>query len=151
MQIISNMALISINETLIVQLISFLVFLFVLNRVMIRPLRNVMQDRENYIENVRNDIQAAQAKIETISGQIQRQEVEVRNEAFKFKEELEESGQQKAKEIFASARKEIGAANQKIKADIEHQLTEAKTALQDESEALAVKMIEKILDRRIAQ
>ena len=34
MQIVSNVALISINETLVVQLISFLIFLFVINRIM---------------------------------------------------------------------------------------------------------------------
>ena len=45
MQIITNIALISINETLIVQLLSFLIFLFIINRVMIRPLRGVMSDR----------------------------------------------------------------------------------------------------------
>ena len=39
MQIISNIALISINETLVVQLISFLIFLFIINRIMFRPLR----------------------------------------------------------------------------------------------------------------
>lgn len=151
MQIISKMALISINETLIVQIISFLIFLFIINRVMIRPLRSVMKDREFYIENVRNDIQGAQEKIDAISGRIHRQESEVKNEAFKLKDELEEAGQQQAKDISAAARKEMAAANTRVKADIEKQLNAAKSALQDESEALAIKMIEKILDRRIAQ
>ena len=45
MQIISNIALISINETLIVQLISFLIFLFVINRIMFRPLRKTVGPR----------------------------------------------------------------------------------------------------------
>jgi len=45
MQIVSNVALISINETMVVQLISFLIFLFVINRVMFRPLRESMHER----------------------------------------------------------------------------------------------------------
>lgn len=151
MEIISKMAMISINETLIVQIISFLIFLFIFNRIMIRPLRNVMADRENYIENVQNDIQDAQEKIDSIAGQIQSQEAAVKNEAFKLKDELEEAGQQQAKEIFASAREEITAANSRFRDDIAKQLLAAKIDLQTESEALAVEMIENILDRRIAQ
>ena len=34
MEIVSNIALISINETLVVQLVSFLLFVFIINRVM---------------------------------------------------------------------------------------------------------------------
>lgn len=149
MEIISKMAMISINETLIVQIISFLIFLFIFNRIMIRPLRSVMADRANYIENVKNDIQGAQENVDRIAKQIQAQEAEVKNEAFKVKDELEEAGQQQAKKIFESAREEIAAANSRIKADIDAQLTKAKEDLQEESETLAVKMLENILDRRI--
>ena len=53
MQIVSNVALISINETFLVQLISFLIFLFIINRVMIRPLRGVMREREEYVEKLK--------------------------------------------------------------------------------------------------
>jgi len=52
MEIISNIALISINETVVVQMLSFLVFMFILNRIMIRPLRSSANDREIYIEKL---------------------------------------------------------------------------------------------------
>jgi F-type H+-transporting ATPase subunit b len=150
MEIISKMALISINETLIVQLISFLIFLFIINRLMIRPLRNVMADRQNYIEIVNNDIQDAREKIAAINGEIQQQETEAKSEAFQIRAELEKSGDQAAKKIIAVAREEIDATNARIKADIDKRMAEAKQSLRAESEALALKMIEKILDRRVA-
>ena len=37
MEIVSKIALITINETLVIQLVSFLIFLFVINRMMFRP------------------------------------------------------------------------------------------------------------------
>jgi len=151
MQIINNIALISINETMIVQVVSFLIFLFIINRVMIRPLRSVMTDREFYIENVQNDIQSAQAEIEVISGQISRQESAVKDEALHLRAELEDAGQQRAKEIIRAARKEIAAADAAVRADINRRLSETRAALKNESEVLAVQMIEKILDRRLQQ
>ena len=52
MQIISNVALISINETVVVQLLSFLLFLYIMNRIMFRPLRNVMAQREDHLKQI---------------------------------------------------------------------------------------------------
>jgi F-type H+-transporting ATPase subunit b len=150
MEIISKMALISINETLIVQLVSFLIFLFIINRLMIRPLRNVMADRENYIDIVKSDIEDAREKIAAIHSEIHQQETEARQEAFQLRAELEKDGEQAAKKIFAAAREEIDATNAKIKADIENRMAAARGSLRVESEALALKMIEKILDRRVA-
>ena len=86
MQIISNIALISINETLIVQVISFLIFLFIINRVMFRPLRSVVAERQSHIEHIRQDIVAAGEKFESLTNQIEEQEATVKMEAFIAKE-----------------------------------------------------------------
>jgi F-type H+-transporting ATPase subunit b len=147
MEIISNVALISINETLIVQVISFLIFLFVINRIMFRPLRNVIADRELYIESVNQDIQGAREKVESIAAQLRKQEAEVKKEAFELKAKLEETGSRQAKEIFTSAREEIANTGKKVQKDIELRIAEARQSLQQETERLAVNMIEKILDR----
>ena len=148
MKIISNIALISINETLIVQVIGFLIFLFLINRIMFRPLRNVMADREIYIERVKLDIDQARNKIDTMTSQIEEQEAEVKKEAFELKEQREEIGSQQAKEIFAAARQKIADTSAKVQKDIDGKIAEARKSLQKESEALAISIIEKILDRR---
>ena len=151
MEIISNIALISINETLIVQVISFLIFLYLINRIMFRPLSNVMADRDIYIERVKLDIDQAQKKIESLNSQIQEQEIEVKKEAFALKEQREAIGSRQAKEIFAAVRQEITDTSSKVQKDIDIQIIAARKSLQKESEALAIKIIDKILDRRHQQ
>ena len=89
MEIVPNVALISINETLVFQVISFLIFLFIINRVMFRPLRNVMAERDRHIENLKKDTQDAQKKFESITDRISEQESAARKEALKAKEKLE--------------------------------------------------------------
>ena len=148
MEIISNIALISINETLIVQVIGFLVFLFVINRIMFRPLRNVMSDREIHIERVKRDIIQAQKEVASITSQIQEQEAATRQEAMALKDDLETGGNQQAKEIFASVKKEIVASSQKVQQEIAVRIAEERQALEKESKALALDIIEKILGRR---
>ena len=148
MEIISNIALISINETLIVQVVGFLVFLFVINRIMFRPLRSVMSDREIHIERVKRDIVEAQKEVASITSQIQEQEAATREEALTLKGDLEAAGSQQAKEIFASVKKEIAASSQKAQQEIANRIAREKQALEKETQPLALNIIAKILDRR---
>ena len=147
MEIISNVALISINETLIFQIISFLIFLFIINRIMFRPLRKVMNERETYIENVQKDIIEAESQFEDLTNQIQAQENDVRDEAFKQKEQLEASGSQQADEIMASTREEINALRAEAKKDVDARISAARKHVQKESEDLAKQIIETVLYR----
>ena len=147
MQIISNVALISINETLIFQVISFLIFLFIINRIMFRPLRKVMNERETYIENVQKDIVAAENQFEDLTNQIRAQENAVRDEAFKQKEQLEATGSQQAAEIMASTREEINALRAEAQKEVNTQISAAREHVQKESEDLAKRIIETVLYR----
>ena len=147
MQIISNVALISINETLIFQVISFLIFLFIINRIMFRPLRKVMNERETYIENVQKDIVTAENQFEDLTNELQAQENAVRDEAFKQKEQLEATGNQQAAEIMASARKEINALRAEAQKEVNAQISAARKHVQKESEGLAKQIIETVLYR----
>ena len=149
MQIIDTVALISINETLIFQVVSFLIFLFIMNRILFRPLRRIMTERETYIENVQKDIIDAQNQFEDLTHQIQKQEKAVRNEAFKQQAKLETAGNQQAAEILTSVRKEINASKEKARKDIDRQIAAARKHIQKEAEALSKSIIETVLHRSL--
>ena len=149
MQIISNVALISINETLILQVISFLIFLFIINRIMFRPLRKVMNERETYIENVQKDIVEAEKQFEGLTNQTQAQEKAVRNEAFKQKDQLEASGGKQAAEIIAATREEINALRAEAQKEVDAQISAARKHVQKESEDLAKHIMETVLYRSL--
>lgn len=151
MHIISNIALITINETLFVQLLSFLIFLFIINRIMFRPLQNVMNERVNYMDKIKVDTVDAIQELEDLTKNLKVQESEVRAQALELKQEIEESGSVKSAEIFASAREEIEAIKEKAEMEVKVQISEARKHIQEESEALAVNIMEKLLDRRLSQ
>ena len=150
MQIISTTALISINGTLIAQVVSFLIFLFVINRIMIRPLQNSMAERDNHIEQMKQDIVDADKDVENISMELEERKSAAIAEALGITKELDQSGSKKADEIFVSARSEVAALKEKATREVDAQLAEATKHLKKESEALAINVMEKILDRRLA-
>ena len=149
MNIISTIALITINETLFVQLISFLIFLFLINRIMLRPLKSTMNEREGYMDKMRLDIVAAVEKVEGMTKGLQAKETKAKAEAFIVQEELEESGKNNAAQVLATAREQILVNKSEAEKQIEARLAEARKHIKEESEILAVKIMEKVLDRRL--
>lgn len=150
MQIISNVALISINETLLFQLISFLIFLFIINRIMFRPLRETMQAREEHVEAVNQDIMKAKDEVEAIIKQTKMEENAARMEAFKICDTLERSGNEEAGGIIEAARQEIAELSDASKKDVEKLMAEARESIRKEAEALALEIMEKVLERKVA-
>ena len=151
MQIVSNVALISINETFLVQLISFLIFLFIINRVMIRPMRGVMREREEYVEKLKREMIDAEKELEDTAQYIRKKEAEVIKAAHQIRDELENTGSREAADIVAAAREEVNRLILKAEKDVSAKVAEAQQSIQAESEVLSVNIMEKILDRRLAE
>lgn len=149
MQIVSNVALISINETMVVQLISFLIFLFVINRVMFRPLRKSMQEREHYIEGIRMDIQEAERKLEKTMQQVQDEDAAVRKAGLQMTAELEKQGNEEAGSIIAGSRQEIAQLGNKARQEIDAKIGEARKTIVAEADKLSLNVMEKVLGRRL--
>jgi F-type H+-transporting ATPase subunit b len=150
MHIISNIALISINETLVVQLISFLIFLFIINRIMIRPLRDTMAERDNYIQMARQDILDSKKDLEKIVDESRQEEKEIRQAASAVADEMESLGKNEAKDIMGAARAEMAAQKKQTQDEINSHLAEAMKSVQKEAQTLSVSIIEKILDRKVS-
>lgn len=151
MEIVSNIVMVSINETLIIELISFLIFLFLINRIMFRPLREVMQQRDDHMDGLSQDIQSAQQKIKDLNQQLDEQEKAAIDEATHHRIELENDGEKQAKAILDESRQEINAIKSENQKFVDRQVADARQTLKTEAEQLAMEMMEKILDRRLVR
>jgi F-type H+-transporting ATPase subunit b len=149
MEIVPADGLITINETMIIQLISFLIFLYIINRVMFRPLRKVMAERDEHIKKIRADTSEAQNRFDSINIQIRDQEAEARQAAFQLKAELEDQGSLEASSMLSAAREEIAEANESAREEVSAMVAAARQDIQKESEVLATDIIETILERRL--
>ncbi|MFZ0132411.1 MAG: hypothetical protein WAK95_07700 [Desulfobacterales bacterium] len=149
MQIIRNIAMISINETLIIQLMSFLIFLYIINRIMIQPLRSISQEREAHIQKIELDTLAAEKKVEQILKQVKKQETKAFDSAHEIREKIEGSGKLEADEIVRAAHREVEKLSKDNRRQLEALVEEARKSVQKEAETLAVGMMEKLLDRRL--
>jgi F-type H+-transporting ATPase subunit b len=148
MQVVENVALISINATLVVQLISFLIFMVLFNRMMIRPLRTIMAERERFVQKIGRDVTAAGQAFEEMTRQIERQETEARLAASKIREEIVEAGQRSVADVLAKTRQEVGVLRKAAQKETDTHIMAARENLQAEAKILADHMIASLLDRR---
>jgi F-type H+-transporting ATPase subunit b len=150
-QIVSNIALISINATLVVQLISFLIFLFLINGILIQPLRRTMAERAGYLDRMRLDILETEKEMTRLLKELAAREKRVRKEALRATMEMESEGQHHASEIIKGVRKEMESLRSKTQQTVSEQLAAARQSLEQESESLALNIMEKLLDRRLTR
>ena len=150
MQIVYHMALITINETIIVQLISFLIFLFIINRIMFRPLGRTMDERVTYVQTLQAEIEQSESELQKISDQISTRESAARAEAFDLSKEMQASGTLEAGEAFDLAKEKVSIRVKETKKAMDDQIAEAIKSIKAESEVLADRILEKLLDRELS-
>ncbi|MFW6053082.1 MAG: ATP synthase F0 subunit B [Desulfosalsimonas sp.] len=151
MKIIETMAMISLNETLIAELVSFLIFLFLINRIMIRPLQDTMRKRREYIDSTKNQIQESSEKLQELNRELKEHERVLIRQANSEKDELRNDGSKQAEAILEEARKEIRSIRDENQQALDTEVSEARKSIETESEKLAVKIMENILNRGVSR
>jgi F-type H+-transporting ATPase subunit b len=150
MKIIDTIALITINHTLFFQLASFLLLMFLLNRIMFRPLRQIMSEREALLNGMEDDISTVEKSYTDIGQQIESQESAARHEATRLRDEIEATGQQSAATVMEQAREQINALKAKAKEETAAQVAAARQEIEREAAAISDQMIASVLGRRSA-
>ncbi|MFO7930236.1 MAG: hypothetical protein R6U97_02410 [Desulfosalsimonas sp.] len=151
MEIIESMALISLNETLVAQLVSFLIFLFLINRIMIRPLQETMRKRRDYIGEMEKKIKESSGELQELSQELQENERALIREANSEKDKLKEEGSSEAEGILDEARQEINKLREENQQLVGREVSEARKSIESEAEKLAVTIMETILNRGVSR
>ena len=149
MEIIATNSLISINETFIVQLVSFLIFLYVINRIMFRPLRSTLEERDEYIDRIQNEIRAGKDNLEQLTRALDQQRGQVIKAADAVVQTLEAEGDRRAGELIEETRQKISVLRQETETQVNTQLQQARQAIAGEVDAITLAVMEKVLQRRL--
>jgi F-type H+-transporting ATPase subunit b len=148
MEIVTQTELVSINATMIIQVLSFLIFLFIIQRIMFRPLRDTMESRSADLKRLQKEIKAQESRLAELSSKMQKEAAAVKAEAFLESEKLETAGKQEAGGILDQAREQIEAQQRKASEDIRRRIATVQQELMKETETLAAAIVANVLERR---
>ena len=141
--------MISINATLLVQLIHFLLLLFIMNRLMLQPLLKVIREREAYTVNTKSEIKDIEVKIGQLKEQFIAKENDARKDAARDRNEILNVGMGEADGFLNTSREEVSSIRQQAEKEVEAEVTKTQPLLADQASTLVSGIMEKIIGRRI--
>jgi F-type H+-transporting ATPase subunit b len=150
MEIIQTNALISINATLVVQLVSFLLFVAIMNRLMFRPLRDVVEKRRSRMRKLQEEVSVAEDKLAGIEADLAKQKQNLRKEALSVNAALEEAAESQIATLFKETTQKTTAMRKEAEMRATEQLQSAREQLQNEAQQLSTVIMQKILQRRLS-
>ena len=141
--------MISLNWTLILQFINFIVLLYLLNRILFQPLRAVMEKRRENIEGSHARARDLQADIDDKMTRYQQQLAAAKKLANEERAELRKVAHEEETKMIETAQANAGARMDQIRKRVAQESVQASKTLKQESTALAQQIATKILGRSL--
>ena len=138
----------SFNGTFLATIITFIVFVFVMNRMLYRPILGIMEARKNFIDSNYKSASENDAKSDELSAEKEAKLDEAKDDARgKYLETVEEFKGQKA-EIISDAQKAANEELERSREELRGASDEAKNALKGSMNELANDIVEKVIGYR---
>ncbi len=141
--------MISINATLVIQVIHFLILVYILNRFMFRPILKLIDERDGHIEKTEKGADEALDKTEVLKERFVSKVHRARSDATQERAELRESGVAETKELLGRFKKETTVIRAETDKEAEKEIEMARPLMHDQVIVLAEGIIEKMLGRRL--
>ena len=142
--------MISINATLLIQIIHFLILVFILNRLMFRPILRVIEDRDKHLENENKNLDRLKEETDELIARCTSVEMGAKKKANAESLNLKKEAIEISEKIFSDTRDEIASIRDEADREIDLKLKEARKSLRDEALILAEELTEKLIGRRSA-
>ncbi|WP_019557535.1 F0F1 ATP synthase subunit B [Thiomicrorhabdus arctica] len=139
----------SINATLLIQMIAFMLLIWLVNKVLWAPLSKLMEDRQKKIadglsaaEKGKHELELAEQKAKDVLKDAKTQAQNILGQAEKRGSEIVEDAKVKATE-------EAGRIKASAQAEIEQEVSRAREGLRKEVSSIAISGAEKILGKEV--
>jgi F-type H+-transporting ATPase subunit b len=141
--------MIDINISVIYQMINFLALMVLLNFVLYRPIRGILQKRSEKMAQLGSDITSSEETVKSRTEQLELQRSEARKEGAGVREELKSEGHEEEKALITAATQEMEEAVAKVRAEIQSEIGQARDELKGQVQSFGQGLAEKILGRTI--
>lgn len=142
--------MISLDWTLILQFLNFFVLLFVLNKILYRPLLGIMNQRREKIEGSKSRARELELEVDEKMQRYQQQLTAAKSGAAQERAALRTAGHQQEAQITGEAQQNAVSRINTIRQQVGKEAAEAGQVLNNEAKALAGQIATKVLGRELA-
>ncbi len=137
------------DYTLVIQIVGFLVFWFLLSRLLFRPFLRLIEEREQKTEGVKAETAALIDEGERMRAEYESGIKSAWEMGLGLKEKIIAEGRQERERLLTLAREETARLIDTVRAEIRGEMQRGREMAAREAQEIARQIEERILERRI--
>ena len=141
--------MLTIDYSLFIQIANFLFLILLLNIIVYRPIRGILNKRKEDMSSTEEITQDWKNKAERNSEEFENRLSETRDEGLKEKGNIKGQGMVEEREMLLNVYSSVEENIDKARLEIQDTISQAKQSLQTEVETFSHELAEKILGRGI--
>lgn len=141
--------MVNIDYTVFIQIVNFLVLIFVLNLILYKPIRRMLEERREKILGLETSINSSEQGVQEKDTLYTEGIKAARAEGMKKKEAIVEEASEKEREIIARINEKAKKNLEEIRASISKETESAKANLMQEVDDFAGQISQKLLGRSV--
>ena len=141
--------IISPDGSLVFVLVLFIILVFVLNRILFRPIGRVLDERQTLTEGATNEARAARRSYESRLADYEATIRQTRAESYKRSEQERAAAVEERRHLIDEAKLRAHEQIETAKQEIEQQVVRARAALESESRQIAERISRTVLGRTV--
>ena len=141
--------MVSLDYSLGIQIINFLLLIFILNLLLYKPILGLIEKRKKQFEESETEIKRLQTTVEEKITAYEEKLRQAKTAAIEQKNEIIRQGAEEARSVTDAVRAEIPGMMERFQTKMAVEIDAANKILADHSRQLSVEIAEKILGRSI--
>ncbi|OCC15789.1 ATP synthase F0 sector subunit b' [Dissulfuribacter thermophilus] len=141
--------MITLDASFLVQVIGTLVLMAVLNSLLYKPIRQMLQERESKMAAIREEAERLEKSAHQLLENFNAKLANARSEGVQKREELKAQAREEEKALIEESTKEATQKKQELLGELTAQIESARSELKAQAEAFAVEIAQKLLGRAI--
>ncbi len=137
------------DSTLLLQMLNFLVLMWILNRLLFKPILNILDERKRRVQESEEKVTDLEQKAAQQWDAYQRQLQEAKVAASVEKERIKGEGLEAERRLLEEVRNQAARAVEESRREIGEQAGKAREFLKGQAKMVAQEMAERILGRAV--
>ena len=137
------------DYTLLIQIVTFLILIYILNLLLYKPILAIIDRRKKQLEELENEIELFKESVDKKAAEYDEKLKQAKTKASELKKEIIKEGDNQAKSIIDAMRNEIPLMIQEFQQKMDKEITAARQILESQSRKLSLEIAEKVLGRSV--
>ena len=141
--------MVNIDYTFFIQIINFLLMIFVLNLLLYKPILKILDKRQEQISASEEEVKNLNLTIEKRMAEYEAKIQKAKLDAMEQRNGILQEGAEASKKIMDEARAEISGLIEKFQEKLKAEMDQARNVLRNSSRNISMEIAEKVLGRSV--